>query len=160
MSARSPSRGLGFHGVILVGGLLFGAGLAASHVVRPEIVLAMLQFQDFGLVLVFAGALLVVIPTFYLAPRVLGAAPLTGDIYGLRVRSFDNDVMTGGVLFGVGWGLSGICPGAAYAAVGAGIYPVTIAIAGMFIGAYIQGYYRVLRGDYADTPATHTATSD
>lgn len=69
-------------------------------------------------------------------------APLTGDVYGRRVKSLDRNVVVGGSVFGVGWGLSGICPGAAYASVGIGNYPILIAIAGMFLGAYVQGYWR------------------
>jgi uncharacterized membrane protein YedE/YeeE len=43
------------------------------------------------------------------------------------------------VIFGVGWGLSGLCPGAAVASVGIGNGPVLIGLAGMFLGAYLQG---------------------
>lgn len=43
---------------------------------------------------------------------------------------------------GVGWGLSGICPGAAYASVGIGNLPILWAVAGMFLGAYLQGVWR------------------
>lgn len=48
----------------------------------------------------------------------------------------DRNMVAGGSIFGVGWGLSGICPGAAYNSVGIGNYPVLVAIAGMFVGAY------------------------
>jgi len=47
-----------------------------------------------------------------------------------------------GVVFGVGWGISGICPGAAYASLGVGNVTILWALAGMFIGAYAQGYWR------------------
>ena len=134
------SRGMGT--IAFVGGIIFGVGLALSRMAEPEIVLAFLQLSDFGLLFVMGGAVLVVAPTFHLARRYLDVAPITGRPYELRRKSFDRNVLVGGVIFGVGWGLTGICPGAAYASLGIGNYPILIGIAGMFIGAYAQGYLR------------------
>lgn len=128
--------------VIYVGGLIFGFGLALSGMARPEIVLDFLQFDDFGLLFVLGGAALVTGITFAVATRFLDRAPLTGDAYTRRLKEFDRNVVIGGSIFGVGWGLSGICPGAAYASVGIGNYPILWAIAGMFLGAYAHGYWR------------------
>jgi len=141
MSERSPL----FHGVILLGGLVFGFGLGLSQMARPEVVLDFLQFEDFGLLFVMGGGAVVTAVTFAVVPRVLERAPLTGDIFRKRVKSFDRNVVIGGSIFGIGWGLSGICPGAAYASLGIGNYPILVAIGGMFIGAYAQGYWRSYR---------------
>jgi len=75
-----------------------------------------------------------------------GTAPLTGRSYGRRTKELDRNVLVGGTVFGVGWGLSGICPGAAYASLGVGNWPVLWAIGGMFLGAYAQGYVRSVLG--------------
>ncbi|WP_135822078.1 YeeE/YedE family protein [Halostella litorea] len=128
--------------LVLVGGLVFGFGLAYSHMARPEVVLDFLQFEDLGLVFVMFGGAAVAGLTFLLAPRLLGRAPLTGDRYERRLKPFDRDVLVGGAVFGVGWGLSGICPGAAYASLGVGNVAILWALAGMFLGAYLQGYWR------------------
>jgi uncharacterized membrane protein YedE/YeeE len=136
-------HGVRFHGLILVGGLLFGFGLGMSRMARPEVVLDFLQFQDFGLLFVMGGAAIVSAVTFTLGADVLrGTAPLTGRAYGRRVTELDRNVLVGGTVFGVGWGLSGICPGAAYASLGVGNWPILWAIGGMFLGAYAQGYAR------------------
>ncbi|ELZ28666.1 hypothetical protein C474_14259 [Halogeometricum pallidum JCM 14848] len=137
--------------VIYVGGLVFGLGLAISGMARPEVVLDFLQFEDFGLLFVMGGAAVVTGVTFAIATRSLNRAPLTGSEYTRRLKDFDRNVLVGGGIFGVGWGLSGICPGAAYASIGIGNYPILWAIVGMFLGAYAQGYWRTLRaGDAAD----------
>lgn len=135
MSERHPL----FLPIIFVGGLIFGFGLAISHMARPEVVLDFLQFRDFGLVFVMFGAAIVSGIAFFGLPRLRGAAPLTGDSYGRRLKSLDREVVIGGVIFGVGWGISGICPGAAYASLGIGNIPILWGIAGMFIGAFMQG---------------------
>ena len=134
-----------FMPLIFVGGLLFGFGLGFSHMARPEVVLNFLQFEDFGLLFVMGGAAAVTGITFGLVPRLLDRAPLTGDTYSRRLKSFDRNVLIGGAIFGVGWGLSGICPGAAYASLGVGNVTILWAIAGMFVGAYLQGVWRSQR---------------
>ncbi|MFB6082848.1 MAG: DUF6691 family protein [Halorientalis sp.] len=149
MSDRSP----GFYLSILVGGLIFGFGLAYSHMARPEVVLNFLQFEDLGLLFVMGGAAVVTGITFAVATNVLDDAPLTGEEYVRRVKSFDRNVVVGGVVFGAGWGLSGICPGAAYASVGIGNWPILWAVAGMFVGAYAQGRLRSRLTDTSAGPA-------
>lgn len=135
-------RGPLFHAVVLVGGLVFGAGLAVSGMAKPEVVLDFLQFEDFGLVFVMGGAAVVSGVAFFAGTTLLGGAPVTGRAYARRVREFDRNVVVGGVVFGAGWGVSGVCPGAAYASVGIGNLPILWAVAGMFLGAYAQGVWR------------------
>jgi uncharacterized membrane protein YedE/YeeE len=143
-----------FMPLVLVGGLIFGFGLAYSQMARPEVVLDFLQFEDFGLVFVMFGGAAVTGLAFFLAPRVLGRATLTGDSFERRLKSFDRNVLFGGAIFGVGWGLSGICPGAAYASVGIGNVTILWAIAGMFLGAYAQGYWRSRAADTSPAAAS------
>ncbi len=149
MNGRHPL----FMPLIFVGGLIFGFGLGFSHMARPEVVLNFLQFEDFGLLFVMGGAAVVTGLAFALVPRLRDRAPLTGDTYGRRLKSFDRNVLIGGSIFGVGWGLSGICPGAAYASLGVGNVTILWAIAGMFAGAYLQGIWRSRRARQETTPA-------
>ncbi len=136
-----------FMPLIYLGGLIFGFGLGFSHMAQPEVVLNFLQFEDFGLVFVMFGAAIVTGLGFAIVPRVLDSAPLTGDAYGRRLKSFDRNVLIGGSIFGVGWGLSGICPGAAYASLGVGNVTILWALGGMFVGAYLQGVWRSQRAE-------------
>lgn len=148
---RSPL----FLPVIYLGGLVFGLGLAVSGMARPEVVLDFLQFEDFGLLFVMGGAAVVTAIAFAVAMGHLDRAPLTATEYTRRVKELDRNVVVGGAVFGAGWGLSGLCPGAAYAGVGIGNYPVLLGVAGMFLGAYAQGYVRSTRAsDDAGVGAT------
>lgn len=146
----SDERGPLFMFAIYLGGLIFGIGLAVSGMARPEVVLDFLQFDDFGLLFVMGGAAVVTGITFAVATQYLETAPLTSRDYTRRLKEFDRNVVVGGTIFGVGWGLSGICPGAAYASLGIGNYPILWGIAGMFLGAYVQGYWRTVRSGEAD----------
>lgn len=136
------NRHLLFKPLIFIGGLVFGFGLGFSHMARPEVVVNFLLFEDLGLPFVMFGAAIVSGIAFALLPRIRDAAPLTGDPYERRLKPFDRNVLVGGAVFGVGWGLSGICPGAAYASLGVGNVTILWALGGMFLGAYAQGYWR------------------
>ena len=123
---------------ILLGGGLFGYGLAWSGMARPEVVLSFLQLRDLGLLLVMASALAVTTIGFRLAPR-LRQTTLLGLPFSLEVKPMLAGTVPGAVICGVGWGLCGLCPGAAVASLGIGNGPVLIGLAGMFVGAYLQG---------------------
>lgn len=133
-----------FNLLVIVGGLIFGFGLALSEMAKPEVVLNFLQLQDFGLLFVMFGASIIAGITFEIGTRMEKTAPLTGEEFGKRVKEIDRHLVLGAVIFGLGWGLSGICPGAAYASIGIGNYPILAGLTGMFVGAYIQGYMRTL----------------
>lgn len=150
MSDRSSGQLL----FALAGGLVFGFGLAVSNMHRPEVVLDFLQLEDLGLLFVMGGAAVVTAIVFAVATGTGRSAPLTGRKYGRRVRSLDRNVLVGGAVFGVGWGLSGICPGAAYASVGVGNLPILWGVGAMFLGAYVQGVARSHR--VALTPGLST----
>jgi hypothetical protein len=150
VSQQSPrADGAGRHPLflpaVLLGGLLFGFGLGVSRMTHPEVVLDFLHFDDLGLAFVMGGAAAVAGVTFALGGRSGRSAPLTGRPYRRRIEELDRNVVVGGAIFGVGWGVSGICPGAAYASLGIGNVPILWGIAGMFLGAYLQGYVRSRR---------------
>lgn len=50
-------------------------------------------------------------------------------------------LLLGAALFGIGWGISGVCPGPAIAGLGAGNYPLLWSLAGLFAGAWAQGWW-------------------
>ena len=122
----------------LLAGLLFGFGLSISTMIRPEVVLSFLRFQDFGLMLVMGGAVLVVLLAYKLTPRLL-ARPLLDDHFHTHPSVWNRDTLVGSALFGVGWGLCGVCPGPAIAGLGAGNWSLLWAVVGIALGALAQG---------------------
>jgi uncharacterized membrane protein YedE/YeeE len=154
---RTDARHPLFLPLVVAGGLSFGFGLGLSHMTHPEVVLDFLQFDDLGLLFVMGVGSVVAGTAFAIGTHALDRAPLTGQTYGRRLKSFDRNVLTGRVVFGVGWGISGICPGAAYASLGIGNYPILLTVAGMFVGAYAQGLWRSYR---SETDATAVVNAD
>lgn len=124
----------------LVSGGLFGFGLALSTMVSPEVVLDFLTGRDMGLLLVLGGAVAVTFIAYRLAPRLM-RKPLAGEAFLAHPSVMSARTLGGAALFGVGWGLSGVCPGPAMAGLGAGNWPLALALAAMVAGAYVQGRF-------------------
>lgn len=122
----------------LAAGALFGFGLSLSGMVRPEVVLSFLRFEDWGLMLVMGGAVAVVLIAYQGAPRVM-KQPLLGGGFEQQKRPWNRDTAMGSALFGVGWGLCGVCPGPAIAGLGTGNLDLLWALAGIALGALVQG---------------------
>ena len=132
---------------VAISGALFGFGLALSTMVRPEVVIAFLLWRDMGLLLVLGGAVVVTFVAYHGLPRVM-RKPWAGDTFGTHPSEMSARTLGGAALFGVGWGLSGVCPGPAIAGLGVGNWPLLFALAGLAAGAYVQGRFFAPR----DTP--------
>lgn len=135
VTAAKPAAVLG---AALAAGALFGFGLALSTMIRPDVVIGFLRFTDLGLALVMGGGVLVTLVAYQLAPRLL-RRPLLGGVFALRAAALDRPTVVGAAIFGIGWGLCGVCPGPAIAGLGAGSYELGWAIAGIALGALLQG---------------------
>ena len=128
--------------VALFAGALFGLGLAVSGMTNPAKVIGFLDFAggwDPTLAFVMGGALLVTIPAFRL---ILGRPrPILADGFALPAKStLDARLLGGAALFGVGWGLSGFCPGPAVVALVTGLTPVFAFVAAMVAGMVLYAW--------------------
>lgn len=125
-------------GVALLSGVGFGFGLAYSTMTRPEVVLDFLRGRDLGLLLVLGGAVAVTMPAYQFLPRLM-RKPLLAGVFGKHHAILSRHTIGGAALFGIGWGVGGVCPGAVFAGIGSGNWPLLLALAGMLLGAYVQG---------------------
>ena len=130
--------------ISLLCGLLFGAGLLISGMANPEKVLGFLDLHhpwDPSLALVMVGAIVVGIIGFALAKRRKMA--FCGVPIMLPTNTaIDRPLLVGGVLFGLGWGLAGICPGPSLVLLGAGIGKGVLFTLSMIAGMVIVNTFR------------------
>jgi uncharacterized membrane protein YedE/YeeE len=124
----------------LASGAFFGYGLAWSTMVRPEAIVDFLLLRNFGLLLVMGGAAGTFLVAYQLLPRLL-KRPLFGLGWSTRPTVFDRRLLIGSALFGVGWGLSGVCPGPALAGLGVGNWPLALVVVGILLGAWLEGRF-------------------
>ena len=142
-------------------GLLFGLGLLISGMTEPEKVLGFLDF--FGawnatLAFVMAGAVAVAGAGFAVARR--RNAPLFAAKFSWPSRKeIDAPLLTGSALFGIGWGLSGICPGPALVNLEGFSAPIVVFVAAMVLGMFGYELWQ-RRGVARDTPVSVVAQSD
>jgi hypothetical protein len=124
----------------LLAGGLFGFGLAWSTMVKPEAIIEFLLLQNMGLLLVMGGAAGVVALAYRFIPKLM-RTPVFGLGFGVHPSPLNSRVIIGAAMFGIGWGLSGVCPGPAIAGLGVGNWPLLYVIGGILIGAWIEGRF-------------------
>ena len=136
--------------VALVAGTLFGLGLAISQMINPGKVLSFLDVLgpwDPSLALVLLGAVSVAAMIFRYAlkqPR-----PYFADVFQAPSRmDVEPRLVVGGVIFGIGWGLVGWCPGPAISSLTLGHWETWVFLAAMVVGMWI---YRLLPVAVADS---------
>ncbi|WP_457425430.1 DUF6691 family protein [Roseateles sp. P5_E7] len=118
--------------VAAIAGLVFGLGLIVSGMVFPAKVLGFLDLAgawDPSLALVMAGAIAVGLPAFAWARRAKLKLPDSTRI--------DRRLVGGSLLFGIGWGLAGLCPGPALVLAGLGDAKALGFVAAMLVGMAI-----------------------
>lgn len=125
----------------LLSGALFGVGLAISGMANPAKVIGFLDVAgdwDPTLIFVMGGALLVALVAFrFVLSR---DRPVLDEGFSLPKRTdVDGRLLGGAALFGVGWGLSGFCPGPAVVALTTGLPAVFAFFAAMLAGMGLYG---------------------
>ncbi|WP_142847622.1 DUF6691 family protein [Telmatospirillum sp. J64-1] len=120
----------------LLSGLLFGLGLTVSSMIDPEKVLGFLDLAgnwDPSLAFVMATAIPVAALGFVLGRK--RRAPLAvPDFQEPGMNRIDRPLVLGAILFGLGWGLVGFCPGPALTALGLGLAEAWIFAGSMLVG--------------------------
>jgi uncharacterized membrane protein YedE/YeeE len=123
----------------LIAGIVFGVGLVISQMVNPQKVLGFLDLfgqWDPSLAFVMGGALVVTTIGYRLVMR--SEQPVFTEKFHLPTNSrVDAKLAVGSVLFGIGWGLVGLCPGPALAALSIGGIPLLVFLGSMCAGALV-----------------------
>lgn len=121
----------------LLVGLIFGAGISISGMINPTKVLNFFDIAgawDPSLAFVMAGALLVTMIGYRIVLK--RNTPVLAEQFHLPAnRNLDTQLLAGAAIFGIGWGLSGFCPGGSIPALGLGqieaVYFVLAMISGI-----------------------------
>ena len=125
--------------ISLISGVLFGVGLVVSGMSNPAKVLNFLDVfgtWDPSLAFVMAGALMATATGYRLAWR--QPKPALADIFDLPVsQHIDARLLTGAATFGIGWGLSGFCPGPAITSLALLAPGTLVFVATMLAGMWI-----------------------
>ena len=131
----------------LLCGLVFGIGLALSGMTDTQVVLGFLDVAgdwNPALLMVMVGALAVTIPGFWLAQK--RATPFFSTQFFLPAsRAIEVKPLIGSLIFGIGWGLYGYCPGPALAALSSATWQPLLFVVAMAAGVYLEKLYSAKR---------------
>lgn len=125
--------------IAVILGSLFSLGLMFSGMSNPKKVLDFLDITgnwDASLAFVMGGAILVAFLPFQYAMK--KQKTVFNDVIELpKATQIDRKLMVGALLFGIGWGIAGICPAPALTLVGLGHYDALYFIVAMLVGMYV-----------------------
>jgi uncharacterized membrane protein YedE/YeeE len=121
---------------VLISGILFGVGLSLAQMINPNKVQNFLDITgqwDASLLFVMLGALPVALIAFGLVLK--RDKPLLADAFHLaKNTSVDKGLIIGSIIFGIGWGLAGYCPGPAVAGLGLFSIESVVLVFSMYLG--------------------------
>jgi uncharacterized membrane protein YedE/YeeE len=123
----------------LIVGFIFGIVLTKAEAVSWYRIYEMFMFQSFHMY----GIIMVAIATGVIGIQIIKRKKLK-DFKGNPIMIVEKErgftrYMTGGIFFGLGWGLVGCCPGPIFILLGTGIYSIGIVLLGALLGTYIYG---------------------
>jgi hypothetical protein len=122
-------------------GTYFGLLLVKSEVASWFRIQKMFRFEEAHMFLIIGSAVVVGAISLLLI-RKLGCKTMDGEAIEVKGKKFQKGTVIGGVLFGMGWAITGACPGPIYAQIGSGELLAVTTFAGVLLGAYVYACLR------------------
>jgi len=126
--------------ISLLSGIIFGLGLTISGMINPQKVLGFLNIFDAwdpSLIFVMVGAIIIFAPLHFIFKK-KSRPILAKNFISIENKNIDKKLLIGSGLFGVGWGLAGLCPGPAIASISFLNPSSLIFVLFMFVGFFIS----------------------
>jgi len=124
-----------------VAGILFGIILVKAEIISWFRIQEMFRLQSFHMYGVIGSAVLVGIISIWLIKK-FKIKTIYGETIVLRSKRFGKGQVYGGILFGLGWAITGACPGPLFAQIGAGFTVVIITLLSAIGGTWVYGRWR------------------
>ncbi len=121
---------------VLFAGMYFGIVLVKSEVVVWQRINSMFLFQEAHMYLIILTAVIVGATSMLLIRR-FEVKTIEGELVQYEPKPYHKGVVIGSTLFGMGWAITGACPGPIYAQIGSGTWPALMTLGGALIGLYL-----------------------
>lgn len=120
-------------------GILFGITLTKAEIVSWYRIYEMFKFQSFHMYGVIGSAVVLGIIITQIIKRTKMKS-MSGDEIVIQPKEFSIPrYLIGGTIFGLGWAMTGACPGPMFILVGNGVYVILVAIASGLLGTFVYG---------------------
>lgn len=124
-----------------VAGLCFGILLVKAEVISWFRIQEMFRFESFHMYGVIGSAVVVGVISVFLIKR-FKLKTINGDPITFQNKTFNWGTVYGGSLFGIGWAITGACPGPLFAQIGTGSTVVAVTLLSAIFGTYVYGLFR------------------
>jgi len=122
-------------------GVAFGILLVKAEVISWFRIQEMFRLQSFHMYGVIGSAVIVGMLSVYLIKK-FKIKTIYGEAIEFHQKPFDKGKIYGGVLFGLGWAITGACPGPLYAQIGTGVTVTTVTLLSAVAGTWVYGKFR------------------
>ncbi|MFB0495380.1 DUF6691 family protein [Mucilaginibacter sp. OAE612] len=125
----------------LFAGLLFGIVLVKSEVISWFRIQEMFRLQSFHMYGIIGSAIIVGMISVMIIKR-FKIKTLTGDAIVIPDKKFSWGNVYGGLIFGLGWAITGACPGPLFAQIGSGFLVTSVTLLSAIVGTWVYGLLR------------------
>lgn len=126
----------------LLTGILFGLVMAKAEIISWYRIYEMFRFESFHMFGIIGSAILIGALLIWSFKRNENKT-MNGETLLIPAKNKSiTRYLVGGIIFGLGWALSGACPGPMFVLVGAGYWPIILVIGGALLGTYAYGLVR------------------
>ncbi len=122
-------------------GIIFGIFLVKSEVISWFRIQEMFKLKSFHMYGVIGSAVVVGIISVFLIKK-LKAKSLEGETIKIEPKKFNKGQIYGGLIFGLGWAITGACPGPLFAQIGTGATVIIITLLSAIAGTWVYGKFR------------------
>jgi uncharacterized membrane protein YedE/YeeE len=127
------------HLYVLLVGTFFGLVLVKSEVVSWFRIHKMFRFEEAHMYLIIGSAVVVGAISVYLIKK-FQLRTVDRQVIRIEAKPFQKGMIIGGIIFGMGWAITGACPGPIYAQVGSGEYAAIVTLVAALAGAYAYAF--------------------
>ena len=125
----------------LIIGLLFGVVFIKAEIISWFRIQEMFRFQSFHMYGVIGSAVLVGMISVFLIKK-FNIKTIYGEKIEFHDKKFNKGQIIGGLIFGLGWAITGACPGPIFAQIGTGVTVMIVTLFFAIVGTWVYGYFR------------------
>ena len=127
--------------LIFIVGLIFGFAFVKGEIISWFRMVEMFQLKSFHMYGVIGTGVVVGLISMQIIQR-FGIKTLDGEPITYEKKKFTKGTVIGGFMFGLGWAITGACPGPLFIQVGAGLIPVIVTLFFAIFGTWVYGAVR------------------
>lgn len=125
----------------LVVGILFGIVFVKAEIISWFRIQEMFRFQSFHMYGVIGSAVVVGMISVFIIKK-FNIKTIYGEDIAFHPKTFNKGQVYGGLIFGLGWAITGACPGPLFAQIGSGATIIIVTLLSAIAGTWTYGYFR------------------